>query len=263
MQAFFLKKYIFVAIWQFFRYNERVSRSAFSVSTNHIHYNYGQKRGLIVIKTVIFDLDGTLTDTLGDLATAVNFVLEKNALPTHEVEEYKYFVGWGSYVLLKKASPEGTSEEKLQEMLSDFFEYYNEHYLDKTVPYEGINEMLATLRKRGIRLAVCSNKIQNMTEKVCDRFFEGVFEYTFGQNEKFPLKPDPACPIWIAEQFGADPSEVFFVGDSGSDMKTAKNGGFTAVGVSWGFRPREELLENGADYIVDKAEELIKLTEKV
>ena len=216
-----------------------------------------------MIKAVVFDLDGTLTDTIGDLAAAVNFVLNKNGLPTHSEAEYFYFVGTGSYNLVKKASPKDTPEEKILSMLDEFFEFYGEHYLDKTVPYEGINEMLAALRKRGIRLAVCSNKIQNMTEKVCDRFFEGVFEYTFGQNEKFPLKPDPACPIWIAEQFGADPSEVFFVGDSGSDMKTAKNGGFTAVGVSWGFRPREELLENGADYIVDKAEELIKLTEKV
>ncbi len=216
-----------------------------------------------MIKAVVFDLDGTLTDTLGDLAAAVNFVLEKNGLPTHEVEKYKYFVGWGSYVLIKKASPENTSEEKLQEMLGDFFGYYNEHYLDKTVPYDGVTEMLTALKSRGIKLAVCSNKIQNMTEKVCDRFFGGMLEYTFGQNEKFPLKPDPACPLWIAEQFGAEPSEVIFAGDSGSDMKTAKNGGFVAVGVSWGFRPREELLRDGADYIIDKAEELIKIIEKV
>ena len=216
-----------------------------------------------MIKSVIFDLDGTLTDTLGDLAAAVNYVLEKNGFPTHETEEYKYFVGWGSYVLVKKASPEGTTEEKLQEMLSDFFGYYNEHYLDKTVPYEGINEMLAALHEKGVRLAVCSNKIQNMTDKVCERFFDGIFEYTFGQNENFPLKPDPACPLWIAEQFGADPSEVIFAGDSGSDMVTAKNGGFKAVGVSWGFRPREELLENGADYIINKADELLEIIEKV
>ncbi len=216
-----------------------------------------------MIKAVVFDLDGTLTDTLGDLAAAVNFVLEKNGFPTHEVEEYKYFVGWGSYVLVKKASPENTNEEKLQEMLGDFFGYYNEHYLDKTVPYDGVNEMLCALKNRGIKLAVCSNKIQNMTEKVCDKFFGGIFSYTFGQNDKFPLKPDPACPLWIAEQFDADPSEVLFVGDSGSDMKTAKNGGFTAVGVSWGFRPRAELLRDGADYIIDKAEELIKIIEKV
>ncbi len=216
-----------------------------------------------MIKAVIFDLDGTLTDTLGDLTAAVNFVLEKNDFPTRDVEECKYFVGWGSYVLLKKAAPENTSEEKLQEMLSDFFGYYNEHYLDKTVIYDGANEMLAALESRGIKLAVCSNKIQNITEKVCDKFFPGSFRYAFGQNDKFPLKPDPACSLWIAEQFGADPSEVIFVGDSGSDMKTAKNGGFIAVGVSWGFRSREELLRDGADYIIDKAEELIKIIEKV
>ncbi len=216
-----------------------------------------------MIKAVIFDLDGTLTDTLGDLADAVNFVLDKNGLPTHKTEEYKYFVGWGSYVLIKKASPENITEEKLQSMLGEFFGYYNEHYLDKTAPYEGVIHMLTSLRENDIKLAVCSNKIQNMTEKVCDKFFEGVFEYTFGQNDKFPLKPDPACPQWIAEQLGAKPSEVIFVGDSGSDMKTAKNGGFIAVGVSWGFRTAEELRDNGADYIIDKAEELIEIIEKV
>ena len=123
-----------------------------------------------MIKAVIFDLDGTLTDTLGDLAGAVNYVLAKNGFPTHETEAYKYFVGWGSYVLIKKASPENTSEEKLAEMLTDFFGYYNEHYLDKTVPYSGVCEMLDALTRKGVKLAVCSNKIQNMTEKVCDKF---------------------------------------------------------------------------------------------
>ena len=148
-------------------------------------------------------------------------------------------------------------------MLKDFFGFYNEHYLDKTVPYDRVTEMLKALMEKGIGLAVCSNKIQNMTEKVCERFFPDTFTYVFGQNDKFPLKPDPECPLWIAEQFGAKPSEVIFVGDSGSDMKTGKNAGFTAVGVSWGFRPREELLGDGADYIIDKAEELLDIIEKV
>lgn len=222
-----------------------------------------RKGAVLMIKAVIFDLDGTLTDTLSDLADAVNFVLDKNGFPTHKTEEYKYFVGWGSYVLVKKASPENTSEEKLQEMLTDFFGYYNEHYLDKTAPYDKVTEMLGSLIQRKIKLAVCSNKIQNMTEKVCSKFFDGMFRYTFGQTDKFPLKPDPTCPLWIAEQFGVEPREVMFVGDSGSDMKTAKNGGFVAVGVSWGFRTADELRENGADYIIDKAEELIEIIEKV
>lgn len=228
-----------------------------------ICYNEQRKGARQMIKTVIFDLDGTLTDTLGDLAAAVNSVLEKNGFPVHEVDKYKYFVGWGSYVLLKKAAPADTSEEKLQEMLSDFFGYYNRHYLDKTVPYEGVVEMLFTLREKGIKLAVCSNKIQNMTEKVCEKFFDGIFTYTFGQTDNFPLKPDPECPLWIAEQFGAKPSEVIFVGDSGSDMTTAKNGGFIAVGVSWGFRTVDELCENGADYIINSANELLEIIEKV
>ena len=113
------------------------------------------------------------------------------------------------------------------------------------------------------RHSVCSNKIQNMTEKVVEKYFDGKFSFVFGQNDRFPLKPDPACPLWIAEQLGSKPSEVIFVGDSGVDMKTGKNAGFTAVGVSWGFRTVEELRENGADYIINKADELLEIIEKV
>ncbi len=216
-----------------------------------------------MIKAVVFDLDGTLTDTIGDLAAAVNFVLDKNGFPTHSEAEYFYFVGTGCYNLVKKASPKDTPEEKIRSMLDEFFTFYGEHYLDKTVPYNGVSEMLSALKGMGIALAVCSNKIQNMTEKVVEKYFDGKFSFVFGQNDRFPLKPDPSCPLWIAEQFGAEPAEVLFVGDSGVDMKTGKNAGFTAVGVSWGFRPREELLRDGADYIIDKAEELIKIIEKV
>ena len=216
-----------------------------------------------MIKAVIFDLDGTLTNTIADLAGAVNHVLQKNGYPTHREDEYFYFVGTGSYNLVKKASPDGLTEEKLLSMVDEFFEFYGEHYLDKTVPYDGVPEMLSALKEKGIALAVCSNKIQNMTEKVCEKFFDGTFTYTFGQNDRFPLKPDPACPLWIAEQFGAEPSETIFVGDSGVDMVTGKNAGFTAVGVSWGFRSAEELKENGSDYIINKASELIEIIEKV
>lgn len=216
-----------------------------------------------MIKAVIFDLDGTLTNTIADLAGAVNHVLQKNGYPTHREDEYFYFVGTGSYNLVKKASPDGLAEEKLLSMVDEFFEFYGEHYLDKTVPYDGVPEMLSALKEKGIALAVCSNKIQNMTEKVCEKFFDGIFSYTFGQNDRFPLKPDPACPLWIAEQFGAEPSETIFVGDSGVDMVTGKNAGFTAVGVSWGFRSAEELKENGSDYIINKASELIEIIEKV
>ncbi len=216
-----------------------------------------------MIKAVIFDLDGTLTDTIGDLADAVNFVLAKNGYETHEVEKYRYFVGTGSYNLVKKASPEGLSEEKILSMVEEFFGYYGEHYLDKTVPYDHIDEMVTALRKKEISLAVCSNKIQNMTEKVCEKFFHGQFTYTFGQNDKFPLKPDPSAPLWIAEQFDSKPDEVIFVGDSGVDMKTGKNAGFTSVGVSWGFRTVEELRENGADYIINNPLELLSVIEKV
>lgn len=216
-----------------------------------------------MIKAVIFDLDGTLTDTLGDLADAVNFVLSKNGYPTHKTEEYRYFVGTGSYNLVKKASPNNVSEEKLLSMVEEFLAYYKEHYLDRTKVYDGVTDMLSALKQRGIGLGVCSNKIQNMTEKVCKRFFDGIFKYVLGQNDDFPLKPDPAAPLWIAERLGAKPSEVAFVGDSGSDMVTAKNGGFIAVGVSWGFRTADELRDNGSDYIIDKAEELINILEKV
>ncbi len=216
-----------------------------------------------MIKAVIFDLDGTLTNTIADLADAVNVQLKARGCKTHSYDEYKYFVGTGSYNLVKKASPEGTTEEEITEILKGFFSYYGEHYLDKTLPYDGIEEMLSTLKKNRIRLAVCSNKINHMTENVCQKFFSGIFDFTLGQTDRFPLKPDPEAPLWIAEQWGILPSEVIFTGDSGVDMETAKNAGFTAVGCAWGFRTRDELLSAGADYIIEKPADLLKIVEEV
>lgn len=216
-----------------------------------------------MVKAVIFDLDGTLTDTLEDLAASVNGALVKFGHPVHDIESYKYFVGTGTANLIRKAFPEGTDEAELAAARQMFFEHYGVHYLDKTRPYEGINEMLEELLSRGIKLAVCSNKIQHMTEKVADVLFRGKFICVFGQNDRFPIKPDPAAPLYIMERLGVSPDETVFVGDSGVDMQTGKNSGCKSLGVLWGFRTRDELLENGADALAEKPQDILNIIERM
>ncbi|WP_416995155.1 HAD family hydrolase [Alistipes dispar] len=212
-------------------------------------------------KLVIFDLDGTLLDTIGDLAVACNAVLALRGLPQHSYGEYCRFVGNGIMRLVERALPEELrSPENVALVRADFVRYYTEHIDRHTKPYAGIPELVEELRRRGVRLAVASNKFQAGTEKLVGLFFPSVpFAAVLGQRAGVPLKPSPAVVEEILARTGTPRGEVLYVGDSGVDMETAAAAGVRSVGVTWGFRSRQELVEAGAQHLVDRPEEILAL----
>lgn len=216
---------------------------------------------LFMIKLIIFDLDGTLLDTIGDLAVSCNTVLAVRGLPQHGIDEYRTFVGNGIRRLVERALPEPLRNPLTVEAARrDFVDYYTEHIDTYTRPYEGIDELLAELQKRGTRLAVASNKFQAGTEKLVRKFFPKVeFAAVAGQQPGVPLKPDPAVDLKLLERTGVAPAEALHVGDSAIDVEAAHGAGIRAVGVTWGFRSREELAGAGADRIIDRPGELLEL----
>ena len=207
---------------------------------------------------IIFDLDGTLLDTIGDLAVACNASLALRGLPQHSYDEYCGFVGNGIMRLVERALPEPLrSPENVALMRADFVRCYTEHIDAHTEPYPGIPGLLSGLAQQGVRLAVASNKFQAGTEKLVRLFFPGIpFSPVLGQREGVPLKPDPAVVEEILSITGTPRDRALFVGDSGIDIATARAAGIRSVGVSWGFRARAELEEAGAGRIIDRAEEL-------
>lgn len=210
---------------------------------------------------VIFDLDGTLLDTIGDLAVACNAVLALRGLPQHSYEEYCHFVGNGIMRLVERALPEELrTPYTVAAVRADFVKYYTEHIDTYTKPYEGVPELMTELVRRGIRVAVASNKFQAGTEKLVRLFFPGVdFAAVLGQREGVPLKPDPAVVGEILARTGVDGERVLYVGDSGVDMQTAAAAGVRSVGVTWGFRDRAELVGAGAQHIVDRPAEILNI----
>lgn len=210
---------------------------------------------------VIFDLDGTLLDTIGDLAVACNACLALRGLPQHSYEEYCRFVGNGVMRLVERALPESLrTPENVALVRADFVKYYTDHIDSYTKPYDGIPELLRELVRRGVRLAVASNKFQAGTEKLVARFFPSIpFVAVLGQRPDVPLKPDPAVVREILATTGVGPERALYVGDSGIDMLTAAAAGVRSVGVTWGFRAREELVEAGACHLVDRAGSIAEL----
>ena len=218
-----------------------------------------------MIKAVLFDLDGTLCNTLQDLADAANYALGTFGFPTHETEKYRYFVGRGMPNLIKSILPENSRDkDTLSRVLSCFLEYYAAHYADNTASYDGIDELLKELKDRGIKIAVVTNKAQQPAENVVNKLYpEGFFDAVVGQTPDMPVKPDPAMALFAAEKIGAEIHECLFVGDSGSDCETGVRAGAVPVGVLWGFRERDELTSGGASYIIEKPSELLGLLEKI
>lgn len=208
---------------------------------------------------VIFDLDGTLLNTLGDLRAATNHALEVRGLPPHSMEEIRQFIGNGIRLLIRRAMPEGTPEAEIDAALDDFKAYYAAHIHDRTEPYDGIPQLLTALRKRGIQVAVLSNKIDSASQQLIEYFFPGKTDVVFGEHVGVPRKPDPTSCRMVMQQLGVQPEQVLYVGDSGTDMQTAKNAGLYAVGVTWGFRSKEVLLKCGADVLVHRPEQILQI----
>lgn len=195
-------------------------------------------------EVAIFDLDGTLIDTIEDLGTAVNHALRLRSLPLHSMEEYKGMVGHGIRDLVTKALPISLQEDSsyIDSALKDFREYYSSHIDVHTKPYEGMVALLEELHSAGVRIAVASNKFQEGTERLIREFFPRVeFIAIFGNREGYPLKPDPAIVKEVLSLAGAESSKAVMVGDSRTDIRTAVAGGIDIIAVSWGFRPEEEL----------------------
>ena len=213
-----------------------------------------------MVNTAIFDMDGTVCNTIDDLADAVNYALNKLGYPLHSVCEYKYFVGDGITNLIYRALPNGkkTDEDVAQarELMLDF---YRVHFADKTVAYDGIINLLKTLKEKGIHVACCTNKAHHMAMAVSEKLFCGIFETVIGQSDDRPLKPDPFSVKEIIEKFGTGADQTVFIGDSGVDMQTAERAGVTSIGVTWGFRTEEELKQNGAKYIANAPCDILKI----
>lgn len=211
-------------------------------------------------KLVIFDLDGTLLDTIADLAAATNHALQSLGYPTHPAGTIRTFVGNGIGKLLERALPEGErTDTNVQRMRSFFVPYYDAHNADLSTPYPGIAALLEALQSRGIGVAVASNKYQSATEKLVRHYFPAIrFAEVLGQREGIAVKPDPGIVYDILRTAGTAAEQALYVGDSGVDMQTARNAGVDAVGVDWGFRPRAELEEYHPRGIIGKAEELMQ-----
>lgn len=210
-------------------------------------------------KLYIFDLDGTLADTLEDLADSMNAALESHGYPVHETDKYKYFVGNGVLKLVERALPESVrSEENILLMNEAFASEYAKRTLCKTKPYEGIPEIVGELKKRGCLLAVASNKPDKFSVQIVEKLFgKGTFDCIRGKREGVPTKPDPQVLLGIIGELGVDKAECVHSGDSAVDVLTALNAGIDVIGCTWGFRTREELVSAGAKKLADKPEDIL------
>lgn len=209
-------------------------------------------------KLVIFDLDGTLVNTIADLGQSTNYALHKLGYPTYAIEDYKMKVGNGINKLFERALPEGEkTQENVLRVRSEFIPYYNEHNTDLSRPYPGMPELLELLQSRGIKTAVSSNKYQQATSKIISHFFPNIpWTAVYGQRDGIPIKPDPTIVYQILEVSGIDKAEALYVGDSCVDMQTGRNAAIETCGVTWGFRPRTELEQYNPQHIADTVEEL-------
>lgn len=215
-------------------------------------------------KLVIFDLDGTLLNTLADLAASTNQALRLHGFAEHATDAYKLFVGNGIHKLFERALPQGAkTEANVQRIREAFLAYYDVHNTDLSRPYPGIPELLERLQRDGIMLAVASNKYQRATAKLIAHYFPNIrFAAVLGQREGVPSKPDPTVVHEILASTGVAADQTWYVGDSGVDMETARRSGVCACGVTWGFRSRTELVDAGANYVADAPEQIGKWVEE-
>ena len=212
--------------------------------------------------TVVFDLDGTLLDTLQDLADATNYALRKQGMPERTIDEVRQFVGNGVRLLMIRAIPGGEENPLFEETFALFKSYYGEHCNDHTRPYEGIMELLATLRKKGYAVAIVSNKIDFAVKELSKLYFQGIVPVAIGEKEGIRRKPAPDTVFEALKELGRTKEEAVYVGDSDVDIETAQNAGMPCISVLWGFRDKAFLKAHGASHYAEKAEEILKYVEE-
>ena len=210
-------------------------------------------------QTFIFDLDGTLLDTLGDLAASVNHALRAHGMPEHTIDDVRRFVGNGVRLLMERAVPDGADNPDFEATFATFRQYYMQHSLDTTRPYEGIPETLQALKARGCQLAVVSNKMMAATQELCRHFFPDTIEVAIGEDEAAGIrrKPAPDTVFAALKALGVGKENAVYVGDSDVDIQTACNAGLPCISVLWGFRDRDFLLQHGAETFISTPSELL------
>ena len=215
----------------------------------------------MTVKAVIFDLDGTLLNTIDDLKESTNFALSAFGYPTKTKEEVNSFVGDGVAKLIERAIPNGKDNKDFEPCLQMFKFFYSQNMLNQTKPYEGIIELLEDLKSKGIKTAVVSNKFDSAVKELTKKYFDGLISVSIGENEKEGIKKKPAPDMVLKaiQELGVQTSDTVYVGDSNTDILTAQNTGIPCISVSWGFRTTEFLLKNGAKTIIDYPSELLKL----
>lgn len=206
----------------------------------------------------VFDMDGTILDTLEDLAGAINYALRQNGLAEHSIDEVRNFVGNGLKKLVERAVPDSTPFQVQEKVFETFNDYYKNHCSVNTKPYPGIIEMLKELKESGMKLAVCSNKPDYGVKALCNQHFKGLFDIALGIKEGLKTKPNPDTVNEILKDLNCEKKAAIYIGDSDVDIQTAKNAEIDCISVCWGFRSKEFLLQNGAKKIVSNAEELLK-----
>ncbi len=213
-------------------------------------------------KTVIFDLDGTLLDTLDDLMNSVNFALKEFSFPERSREEIRSFIGNGVVKLMERSTPDGTDPVTQEKCLGAFREHYLMHMADNTAPYEGIISLLENLKAKGISTAVVSNKLHSAVVGLCEDYFPSLIKVPLGVAEEKERKPSPLNVYKAMKILSSDKENTIYVGDSNVDVETAHGAGLKCIGVTWGFRDRENLLSHSCDFIADTADEVLGLIMK-
>lgn len=209
-------------------------------------------------RLAVFDLDGTILNTLEDLCDSVNFGLRSEGLKERSIGEVRSFVGNGIRNLVERSVPEGTSKETTDRVFESFKAHYAEHSADKTRPYHGVCGMMQRVRESGVKLVILSNKADGAVKKLCEKYFTGLYDEALGERTGIPRKPDPSSVYEIMARYGMSQTETVYIGDSEVDVKTARNAKIDGLFVTWGFRSPEVLKENGAERIFDLPGEVVE-----
>ena len=215
-----------------------------------------------MIDTIIFDMDGTLLNTLEDLADSVNFALGSFSMPLRNLEEIRSFIGNGVNMLVKRSVPSGTDDETIEKVFSRFREHYLKNMRNKTAPYEGVIEMLEVLKKSGYKTGVVSNKLDSAVKELCDELFPSLISSAQGARGESDRKPNPENVFRCIEEVGSEKENCLYVGDSEVDVQTAQNAGIRSLCVLWGYRDKEFLLGFGADSFIEKPQEIFEFLSK-